>query len=166
MYLVYDTETTGLPKSYDAPLNDFDNWPRVVQLAWQIHDFDGSLAEVKNFIVKPEDFIIPRGAEKIHGISTDRANREGQPLDFVLNLLRDFTSWWASSGAAGNPTIFITSKSFLSFPTYKTRFKSYRLFLQKFIRSSFLFLLEPITSRPSFRPLASTTGFVSVLRII
>lgn len=85
MFLIYDTETTGLPKSYKAPLTDFDNWPRVVQLAWQIHDENGALVDIKNFIIKPEGFIIPRGSEKIHGISTDRANREGQPLEFVLN---------------------------------------------------------------------------------
>ena len=84
MYLIFDTETTGLPKSYDAPLSDFDNWPRLVQLAWQIHDMNGELVDVKNFIIKPEDFIIPRGAEKIHGISTERANKEGQPLKIAL----------------------------------------------------------------------------------
>ena len=85
MFLIYDTETTGLPKDYNAPLNDFDNWPRLVQLAWQIHDKKGQLIDIKNFIVKPEGFEIPYGAEKIHGISNERAKAEGQPLDFVLN---------------------------------------------------------------------------------
>ena len=33
MYLIFDTETTGLPKRWDAPLNDLDNWPRCVQVA-------------------------------------------------------------------------------------------------------------------------------------
>ncbi len=33
MYLIFDTETTGLPKNYNAPLTDADNWPRLVQLA-------------------------------------------------------------------------------------------------------------------------------------
>lgn len=33
-YLFIDTETTGLPKEYDAPYTDIDNWPRLVQLAW------------------------------------------------------------------------------------------------------------------------------------
>ncbi len=84
MFLIYDTETTGLPKDYNAPLSDFDNWPRLVQLAWQTHNSSGELMEVKNFIIKPEGFEIPYGAEKIHGISTERANREGQSLDFVL----------------------------------------------------------------------------------
>ncbi|NOX86346.1 MAG: PHP domain-containing protein, partial [Chlorobi bacterium] len=84
MFLIFDTETTGLPKNYNAPLTDFDNWPRLVQLAWQIHNEKGELEDVKNFIVRPEGFDIPRGAEKIHGITTEYALKEGQPLEFVL----------------------------------------------------------------------------------
>jgi len=85
MFIIYDTETTGLPKNYNAPLTDFENWPRLVQLAWQIHDEKGKLLEVKNFLVKPEGFEIPYGSEKIHGISTERAIAEGEDLMFVLN---------------------------------------------------------------------------------
>lgn len=84
MYLIFDTETTGLPKNFNAPLSDFENWPRVVQLAWQLHDSEGKLLEVKNYIVKPEGFTIPYNAEQIHGISTERALRKGMPLAFVL----------------------------------------------------------------------------------
>ncbi|BDD02669.1 DNA polymerase III subunit alpha [Aureibacter tunicatorum] len=84
MYLVYDTETTGLPKNFSAPITDHENWPRLVQLAWQIHDEKGDLVEVKNFIVKPDGFTIPFNAEKIHGISTKRAMKQGMPLDYVL----------------------------------------------------------------------------------
>ena len=43
MFLIFDTETTGLPRSYSAPLTDFDNWPRMVQVAWQLHDAQGNL---------------------------------------------------------------------------------------------------------------------------
>ncbi len=89
MFLIYDTETTGLPKNDKAPLNDFDNWPRLVQLAWQIHDENGELIEVQNFIVKPEGFVIPRGAEKVHGISTERAQKEGKDLLFVLKIFNE-----------------------------------------------------------------------------
>ena len=53
MYLIFDTETTGLPQSYKAPLTDFDNWPRMVQIAWQMHDEKGTLIDVKNFIIQP-----------------------------------------------------------------------------------------------------------------
>ncbi len=89
MFLIYDTETTGLPKNDKAPLTDFENWPRLVQLAWQIHDENGDVIEVKNYIIKPEGFIIPRGAEKIHGISTERAQKEGQDLSEVLKIFNN-----------------------------------------------------------------------------
>ncbi|MGB0871239.1 MAG: DNA polymerase III subunit alpha [Flavobacteriales bacterium] len=84
MYIIFDTETTGLPKDFNAPITNTDNWPRLVQLAWQIHNKKGELVEVKNYIVKPEGFSIPYNAEKIHGISTERAHKQGMPLDFVL----------------------------------------------------------------------------------
>ena len=84
MYLIYDTETTGLPKNFSAPVTDSENWPRLVQIAWQLHNDMGELIEVKNFIVRPEGFTIPYNAEKIHGISTKRALEQGVDLSFVL----------------------------------------------------------------------------------
>ena len=84
MYLIYDTETTGLPKNFSAPVTDSENWPRLVQVAWQLHNSMGELIEVKNFIIKPVDFTIPFNAEKIHGISTQHALAHGVDLSFVL----------------------------------------------------------------------------------
>lgn len=84
MFLIFDTETTGLPKNWNAPYTDSENWPRLVQLAWQLHDEKGELLEVKNFIVKPQNYTIPYNAEKIHGISTERAMQFGADLEFVL----------------------------------------------------------------------------------
>lgn len=84
MYLVFDTETTGLPKDFKAPVSDSENWPRCVQLAWQLHDEFGKLLEVKNYIIKPDGYTIPFNAEKIHGISTERAMRQGVQLEKVL----------------------------------------------------------------------------------
>ena len=84
MYLIYDTETTGLPKNFSAPVSDSENWPRLVQVAWQLHNDMGELIEVKNFIVRPDGFTIPFNAQKIHGISTQRALDQGVDLAFVL----------------------------------------------------------------------------------
>ena len=42
MYLIFDTETTGFPIDFQAPISQSDNWPRVVQLAWQVHDENGN----------------------------------------------------------------------------------------------------------------------------
>ncbi|MBO4961473.1 MAG: DNA polymerase III subunit alpha [Flavobacteriales bacterium] len=84
MYLIFDTETTGFPKDRNAPIEAVDNWPRMVQLAWQLHDDMGRLIEAHNYIVRPEGYDIPYNAEKVHGISTARAMREGVELSFVL----------------------------------------------------------------------------------
>lgn len=88
MYLIFDTETTGLPHNKTAPVEDFDNWPRLVQIAWQLHGPTGDLLSVGNHIVKPEGFTIPFNAEKIHGISTERAQEVGENL---LEVLEKFT---------------------------------------------------------------------------
>ena len=86
MYLIFDTETTGIPHNKTAPLSDLENWPRLVQLAWQLHDKNGKLLSIQNFIVKPEGFDVPFIAERIHGISTARALAEGHDLLEVLKL--------------------------------------------------------------------------------
>ena len=86
MFLVFDTETTGLPKYYNAPLTDFDNWPRMVQLAWQVHDDKGRFVEAHNYIVQPEGFEIPIDAKMVHHISTKYATEHGKPLGEVLAI--------------------------------------------------------------------------------
>ena len=85
MYLIFDTETTGFPIDPKAPLSDVDNWPRLVQLAWQLHTPEGKLLEQKDFLVRPEGFDIPFDAQKIHGISTEMALAKGQKLTKVLS---------------------------------------------------------------------------------
>ena len=84
MILIYDTETTGLPRDWNAPITDSDNWPRLVQLAWQLHDPQGKLLSRGNRIVQPDGFTIPFNSTKIHGITTARAQEEGLPLDQVM----------------------------------------------------------------------------------
>ena len=91
MFLVFDTETTGLPKKWNAPVSDVDNWPRCVQLAWQLHDSKGDLISNHNYIINPENFDIPYEAEKIHGISTDLSRKIGKNINEVLDLfISDF----------------------------------------------------------------------------
>ncbi len=84
MYLFFDTETTGLPKNWKAPLTDLDNWPRMVQLAYFLADADGNKILAGDFIIKPEGFTIPEEVVRIHGITTERANKEGVALGPVL----------------------------------------------------------------------------------
>ena len=89
MFLIFDTETTGLPKRWDAPFSDLNNWPRVVQLAWQLHDYDGSLVSNKTYVIKPVDFDIPFESEKVHGISTLLATQMGEKIQTVFSEFLD-----------------------------------------------------------------------------
>lgn len=84
MFLIFDTETIGTPKNYKAPYDDLENWPRMVQLAWQIHDESGVFVSAKNYIVKPVGFEIPFQAVQVHGITTEKALERGHDLAFVL----------------------------------------------------------------------------------
>ena len=89
MYLIFDTETTGLPKSWNAPITDTDNWPRCVQIAWQLHDQMGAVIEHNDFLIKPDGYNIPYDAERIHGISTELAEEQGISLTKGLKLFNE-----------------------------------------------------------------------------
>ena len=89
MYIVFDTETTGLPEDFSAPITDFNNWPRIVQIAWKVYDLDGKEISSHNRIIKPDGFVIPQDSIKIHRITNERANREGISLK---NALDEFVS--------------------------------------------------------------------------
>ena len=81
----FDTETTGLPRDWNAPLRDLDNWPRMVQLAWLLCDEAGNELASANRIIQPQGYTIPREAAKIHGITTERALAEGIALADALD---------------------------------------------------------------------------------
>ena len=59
MYLFFDTETTGLPKNWKAPVTDLSNWPRLVQLAYLLTDGERKKIYGGDFIIKPVGFTIP-----------------------------------------------------------------------------------------------------------
>ena len=92
MYLIFDTETTGLPRNYNAPLSDSNNWPRAIQIAWQLHDEWGELIEHNDFLIAPDGFDIPFDAEKIHGISTLLAETQGVPIAEVFKAFNEVLS--------------------------------------------------------------------------
>jgi restriction system protein len=75
-YLVFDLETTGLPNSMNAPPDDFENWPYIVQIAWMLFDNEQKLIEHKTFYVK-QSVEIPKSATAVHGISTQLMLKKG-----------------------------------------------------------------------------------------
>ena len=84
-FLFFDTETTGLPRNWNAPVTDVKNWPRMVQLAWLLYDEAGNEVIRSNDIIQPDGYRIPKASSLIHGITTEKAKEEGIPVGEVLN---------------------------------------------------------------------------------
>ncbi len=57
----------------------------MVQIAWILCDSKGNRMKSDGFIIKPENFTIPKEASSIHGISTKKAMNEGEDLEKVLS---------------------------------------------------------------------------------
>ena len=91
-YFFFDTETTGIPVNWKAPVTNLSNWPRIVQIAYIICDENGNEIEFDNYIVKPDGFIIPEEASNIHGITTEKALKNGVPLKSVLEKIHNLIS--------------------------------------------------------------------------
>lgn len=89
MFLIFDVETTGFIKEGTTDYSHLDNYPRIVQLAFQLHDINGKLIKQYTQIVKPDGFEIPYAAAQIHKITTERAKKEGIEL---VAVLKDFLS--------------------------------------------------------------------------
>lgn len=83
MYLVFDTETTGLPPRKKSVHSDYLQWPRIVQIAWNIYDTD--LVSSTTHIIKPEGYTIPDEVVAIHGITNEMALTEGIPIKTALD---------------------------------------------------------------------------------
>lgn len=87
MYLVVDCETSGLPRNWKAPFTDLGNWPRAVQIAWLLYDSQQRELRSASHVIRPDGFSIPPDAAAIHGITTERALREGIDLRQALTEL-------------------------------------------------------------------------------
>jgi len=91
LYIFFDTETTGVPLNYKAPTTDSNNWPRLVQLGWILMDSKSNKLSQHDYIVRPEGFSIPAEAARVHGITTERALKEGRDLTEVIDeFMADF----------------------------------------------------------------------------
>jgi DNA polymerase III epsilon subunit-like protein len=83
--LIFDTETTGLPKLRESANVSPNNWPHLVSISWVILDSVTNQIEKKeNFIVYPEKWVIPEEASNIHGITQEKALKEGEPLESIM----------------------------------------------------------------------------------
>ena len=92
--LVFDTETTGLPERISkrtgrAPsIYEGSLWPHIIQFSYILYD-----TEKQDLLVKHDHLIrignkinLSEKSVEIHGITRERANREGIPIKEAIEL--------------------------------------------------------------------------------
>ena len=86
--LLFDTETTGLPKTRQSAMAGPNNWPHIVSISWIVLNVvTNKIESQQSYIVKPMGWIIPDESIAIHGITNEQAHREGIDLSIVLSNL-------------------------------------------------------------------------------
>lgn len=85
--LVFDTETTGLPKSRYISPDTLHQWPHIVQFSFAVYDTSlNDIINSKDYIIKlPQDILIPNESTKIHGITNETSRQNGVYINDVLN---------------------------------------------------------------------------------
>jgi DNA polymerase III epsilon subunit-like protein len=89
-FLYVDCETNGLPANYKAPFTNVLNWPHTVQITFQLKE-NGKLLKHRNSIIKPRKNMVwnEETAKKFHGITYEKAEKEGCDILEVLTDLRE-----------------------------------------------------------------------------
>lgn len=91
LVLVFDTETTGLPKSSIVNKNTLQLWPYIVQFSYIVYDKNANkIIKIKDWIVKvPENITIPEETTKIHGITNEMSRNQGVDISIALESFFD-----------------------------------------------------------------------------
>ena len=87
--LVFDTETTGLPKTKVISPDTLDKWPHIVQFSYIIYDTSiNELIETQNYIIKVgENVVISEESIQIHGITNESSRCRGIHL---IKVFKEF----------------------------------------------------------------------------
>lgn len=85
-FLVFDTETTGLPKTKYISPTTLHQWPHIVQFSYVIYDTSlNDLVVSKDCVIKlPDGVNIPAESTNFHGITNELSASKGVEIEAVL----------------------------------------------------------------------------------
>lgn len=86
MYLVIDTESSGLPNFKLAA--DDPAQPRLAHVAMIWADADGNVQEEKDFYIKPDGWVMEAEAGAVNGLTTEFLMKHGVPVADALDVYR------------------------------------------------------------------------------
>lgn len=84
MFIVFDTETTGLPDFKARSADPIQ--PHLVQLALVTCNDAGTEVSATSVIIRPDGWTIPADMTAIHGISQEQAMDEGVPESLAVEM--------------------------------------------------------------------------------
>ena len=86
--LVFDTETTGLPKKRNQSLFNTEDWPYIVQISLVVYDVaDSSIVSINDNIIRlPDNITVPEDSTKIHGITNEIMLEKGENIKKILKM--------------------------------------------------------------------------------
>ena len=89
--LVFDTETSGLPKERNPSIYDTDKWPHVMQVSYIIYNTETSEIDEKyDAYIKLNTWVrVDPVSEGIHGITREIMDTKGVPIQEALVRVRD-----------------------------------------------------------------------------
>lgn len=92
MYLLFDTETTGIPNRRSWRYPDYTdalsyNNSRLVSIAFIVLDERKETIHEAYYVIKPNGFDIPLESTMIHGFSTEEATRQGIEFNELYEIL-------------------------------------------------------------------------------
>jgi DNA polymerase-3 subunit alpha len=85
--VIFDTETTGLPKKRQSAEQEPDCWPDIVSFSWSVF-INGAKTSQSTHLIKPENWTIPIESTKIHGITHEHATTHGESLRTVMDKFK------------------------------------------------------------------------------
>lgn len=86
--LFFDTETTG-KADQRIPVSEFEKWPRIIELAWQVASFPSGelIFDDSSYLIRPQGWEIPKEKFWIeNGFDTATSLLNGRPILEILNL--------------------------------------------------------------------------------
>ena len=86
--LVFDTETTGLPKTKIISPDTLSLWPHIVQFSYVIYDTDANdiVVTMDSIIKVDQNVVISEESIGFHGITNEISQTKGIKLNQALNI--------------------------------------------------------------------------------
>lgn len=118
IYLIFDTETTGIPLYDGTPLDD-SKQPDVTQIAAQLIDEQGNILDEMCVYIKPTNWTVPEHITKLTGVTTEILEANGIPIEAALtrfNEMKDRATLRVAHNAGFDKTMLKIAAVKASFP--------------------------------------------------